>query len=160
MNTWESFLIAEVGASAALAGLIFVGVSINLPKILSTAALPNRAMQAVIFLLAVLAISSLLLIPELSLVWSGLIILAGGLILWVLITRLDRQIFKETEKAYRGYTVSSILVNQVATLLYILTGIAVLVWGSPVLFGLAFAVVLSFIKAISDAWVLLVEINR
>ena len=29
MIGWENFLLAQVGASAALAGLIFVGVSIN-----------------------------------------------------------------------------------------------------------------------------------
>ena len=34
MASWENFFIAEVGASAAPAGLIFVGVSINLKRIL------------------------------------------------------------------------------------------------------------------------------
>jgi hypothetical protein len=29
MSGWENFLVAQVGASAALAGLVFVGVSIN-----------------------------------------------------------------------------------------------------------------------------------
>jgi hypothetical protein len=34
MTGWENFFIAEMGASAALVGLIFVGVSINLTRIL------------------------------------------------------------------------------------------------------------------------------
>ena len=42
MEGWDNFFIAEVGASAALAGLIFVAVSLNLPKILSVGGLPDR----------------------------------------------------------------------------------------------------------------------
>ncbi|HYB02575.1 MAG TPA: hypothetical protein VED37_20280 [Ktedonobacteraceae bacterium] len=64
MNGWENFFIAEVGASAALLGLIFVGVSINLTRILSISGLPNRALLALIILLTILVISSLLLVPE------------------------------------------------------------------------------------------------
>ena len=33
MSAWESFFVAEVGASAVLVGLVFVGLSINLDKI-------------------------------------------------------------------------------------------------------------------------------
>jgi hypothetical protein len=43
MTGWESFFVAQVGASAAVAGLVFVGVSINLDKILKYAGLPGRA---------------------------------------------------------------------------------------------------------------------
>ncbi len=45
MTGWENFFVAEVGASAALAGLIFVGVSINLNRILSLPRLPDRALR-------------------------------------------------------------------------------------------------------------------
>ena len=33
MGNWHGFFSAEVGASAALAGLLFVATSINLPRI-------------------------------------------------------------------------------------------------------------------------------
>jgi modulator of FtsH protease len=64
MSGWNGFLVAQVGASAALAGLVFVGVSINLTRILSTGSLPEYALQALVLLLAVLVISSLLLAPQ------------------------------------------------------------------------------------------------
>ena len=51
MIGWENFNIAEVGASAALLGLLFVGVSINLARIISLPGLPNRALLALIILL-------------------------------------------------------------------------------------------------------------
>ena len=63
MIGWENFFIAEVGASAALLGLIFVGVSINLTRIISLPGLPNRAFLALIILLTILIMCSLLLIP-------------------------------------------------------------------------------------------------
>ena len=56
---WANFFVAEVGASAALLGLLFVSISINLSKILSFRALPNRAFGALLALLAVLVVSSL-----------------------------------------------------------------------------------------------------
>ncbi|HEX3901634.1 MAG TPA: hypothetical protein VH853_02220 [Polyangia bacterium] len=40
---WESFFVAEVGAAAALTGLLFVAVSINLSKVLAFPQLPGRA---------------------------------------------------------------------------------------------------------------------
>jgi hypothetical protein len=38
---WENFLIAEVGASAALLGLVFVAISINLARIISLPLSPD-----------------------------------------------------------------------------------------------------------------------
>jgi hypothetical protein len=44
--TWESFFIAQVGASAALTGLIFVALSINLDKVMQSPQLIGRAGEA------------------------------------------------------------------------------------------------------------------
>ena len=71
MSGWDSFFVAQVGASAALAGLVFVGVSINLTKIMSVADLPARALEAVVVLLSVLIESSLLLVPGQPTVLEG-----------------------------------------------------------------------------------------
>ena len=35
MGDWEAFYAAQLGAAAALGGLVFVGLSLNLKKILS-----------------------------------------------------------------------------------------------------------------------------
>lgn len=39
---WTGLFFAEVGASAALAGLLFVAISINLDRILTGPGLPGR----------------------------------------------------------------------------------------------------------------------
>lgn len=40
---WKNFFIAEVGATAVLAGLAIVAISINLSRILAFPELPGRA---------------------------------------------------------------------------------------------------------------------
>jgi modulator of FtsH protease len=60
---WRDFFVAEVGATAALSGLIIVAVSINIQRILSIPHLPGRALEALVLLLAALLICSLALIP-------------------------------------------------------------------------------------------------
>jgi modulator of FtsH protease len=51
--------VGELGAAAALTGLVFVGISINLNKIMASPYLPNDALEALTALVAVLFITSL-----------------------------------------------------------------------------------------------------
>src|ERR1700733_14931998 len=55
---WDDFLAAGVGTSAALAGLLFVVVAVNLSSILKYPHLPARAIEALTTLLCVLVICS------------------------------------------------------------------------------------------------------
>ena len=129
MGDWEAFYAAQLGAAAALGGLVFVGLSLNLKKILSYAWLPGRALLALMVLMAILVISSFMLMPGQSLTALGIEIAAVGVLLF-----------------------------------FFGSGI---VGGALLLFGMesgfywiAAGVIVSFIKAVIDAWVLLVEINR
>ena len=160
MIGWENFFIAEVGASAALLGLIFVGVSINLTRIISIPGLPNRALLALIILLTILVMSSLLLIPGQSLALVGIELLVVGLFVWITATRLDVIILLKKEPQYRRSYVLNMVLTQFALLPYIVAGIIVLMRGTGGLYWLVPAIIISFIKALLDAWVLLVEINR
>ena len=160
MIGWENFFIAEVGASAVLTGLIFVGVSINLTRILSIPGLANRALLALTLLLAILVVSSLLLVPGQSLLLVGIDVLLTGLAAWTIVWMLDISILRSMESRYRRPYVINMVLSQLAVLLYIIAGITVLVSGAGGLYWLVPAIILSFIKAILDAWVLLIEINR
>jgi modulator of FtsH protease len=60
---WTDFLVAEVGASAALAGLLFVAISINLEKILEYKGTVTRASEALLLLLSVLFAGTFALTP-------------------------------------------------------------------------------------------------
>jgi hypothetical protein len=151
MTGWESFFTAQVGASAALVGLIFVGVSINLSRIISLPGLPNRA------LLALLVVSSLLLlIPGQPMKLVGIEVLVVGLIAWVIVTMLDITILQTKQPQYRQPYAFNMALSQLSVLPYII----VLTLGADGLYLIVAALIISFIKAILDAWVLLVEINR
>ncbi len=102
MIGWENFFIAEVGASAALLGLIFVGVSINLTRIISLPGLPNRALLALIILLTILVMCSLLLVPGQSQTLVGIELLVVGLLVWITATRLDVMNLLKKEPQYRS----------------------------------------------------------
>jgi hypothetical protein len=51
---WGELFLAEAGASAALGGLLFVAVSINLNRIIAIRSLPGAALGAIVLLVAVL----------------------------------------------------------------------------------------------------------
>lgn len=63
MPTRDDFFMAQVVASAALAGLLFVGLSINMAKIIANPALPSRALQALTLLFSILIVVSIQLVP-------------------------------------------------------------------------------------------------
>jgi hypothetical protein len=81
VNGWENFFIAEIAASAPLAGLVLVGVSLNLEQIMAhpVYGLPGRALETLVMLLAVLVISTLMLVPEQTLGVIGAEVLGVGL---------------------------------------------------------------------------------
>jgi hypothetical protein len=56
--------LAEAGASAALGGLLFVAVSINLERIISIRSLPGAALATIVLLVAVLMVSTLRWCPS------------------------------------------------------------------------------------------------
>jgi hypothetical protein len=64
------------------------------------------------------------------------------------------------ETDLRRHLVVRMVLGQVATLPFVVAGVAVLSWGVGGLYWLVAAVVLSLVVAVLDAWVLLVEIQR
>src|ERR1700691_4458091 len=77
---WANFFVAEVGASAALTGLLVVAISINLSRILSFAQLPGRAAEGLIMLVGVLVLSSAGLVPGQPSWLFGLEVVGIGLV--------------------------------------------------------------------------------
>ena len=60
---WGDLFLAGAGASAALGGLLFVAVSINLDRIVALRSLPGAALGAIVLLVAVLMVSMVALVP-------------------------------------------------------------------------------------------------
>jgi modulator of FtsH protease len=161
VERWHDFFVAEVGASAALTGLVFVGVSLNLSRILGFAGLPNRALQALGLLMIILVLASLMLLPGQSGFALGVELIGIGGLAWAIGAWLDVGILRgKPSDAYRRQHGFNTLLFQGATLPYVVGG-ALLLSGNPGgLYWVAAAMLMSFVRATLDAWVLLVEINR
>jgi len=160
MKEWSDFYVATAGASAALSGLIFVGVSISLNRILSFPTLPERAIIALILLVNILIVSVLMLVPGQSLFVQGLelSLLATGV--WFAASRIDRNIYRNVDKQFMKQHKFSIAFNQFSLIPYMVAGVLMLLGHENGVYWLAPAILSSFIKGVSDGWVMLVEINR
>jgi hypothetical protein len=159
-DDWANFFIAQVGASAALLGLLFVGVSINLDRILALAGLPDRALFALVLIFNVLLVSSLMLVPGQPLRLLGAEVLIGGTAVWVIGTRFQVRSFHGNAHQTRMIALTNLFLFEIAAVPFVIAGV-VLILGFPVgFYAIAVGILVSVAKAVGDAWVLLVEINR
>lgn len=156
---WDSFFVAEAGAAAALAGLLFVAVSINLSRILSFPGLSGRAAEALLILFGVIVVASLGLVPGQSAFQLGLEILAVGALIYVYLLIMQLKAARHPGQQ-RSWIVTRILGTQLAMLPLIVAGVSTAAHAGGGLYWLAPGVVLSFGAALIDAWVLMVEIQR
>jgi len=164
MHSWDNFFVAEAGSSAALAGLVFVGISINLVKIMSFPHLPQRALDAIALLAVVLLVSCMMLIPDQSNTAIALEILVTGLAGWSITTFPSIAGRHKVPEQYVRVTNRAFVYKQLATLPYIVGGILMFPGtgfsGSCALLFVAAGSMVCFIVALMNSWILLVEINR
>ncbi len=160
MEIWKDFFVAMTGASAALTGLIFVGISISLQRILEIKTLPGRAGLALGLLMIVLIVSTLCLVPQVSINIIGVEILCCGIAAWGISLRVDLRILGDTKPEYKRLYFQNLFFTQLATLPYIVCGIWIIGAGASGVYWLIPAFLFSFMKAVLDAWVLLIEIHR
>jgi hypothetical protein len=156
MQGWSNFLAAELGAAAALTGLLFVAVSINLARILEYSHLPARAAESLLALVSVLFVTTFALIPRQSAEACGIEIGATGALVWAFQTLA----LLRTRKNRHQWYVVRILMNQLPPLPFVIAGIFLAGGRASGMYWLVPGTLLSFIAGIFGAWVLLVEIQR
>ncbi len=152
IDSWDNFLLGQVGASAALLGLLFVGVSLNLAKILS--------FRTLMLLLGVLVVGMLLLIPQQGMPLMAIEILAVGIALAIVGVRVETRAFAAGEGQTKPAIVGNMIMLAAAIVPYLVAGLLLATGNFSGMNWLAVAAVFSTLKATLDAWVLLVEINR
>jgi modulator of FtsH protease len=161
MGDWVDFYVAEVGAAAALAGLLVVAISINIAKIMSFPALPGRAAQTLIMIGGSLVVASLALLPGQPMPVFGAEIVVVALIDIVVGFRQTASVRKLAGSG--GQLLWIVLPFAVAVLvgLPMLVGGAMLIVGQDyALYWVAVGIILSFVVTLENGWVLLVEILR
>lgn len=160
MTEWHDLYVTTASASAVLTGLIFVGISINLKKVLSLPTLSQRASISLILLFTILILSVLFLVPGQSKLTLGIESLLAGIFLWLLITKIDSSIYRNREFKFKKLYISNIAADQLCIIPYIVGGILIIKESDTGFYWLVVSLIFSFCKAGLDAWVLLIEINR
>jgi hypothetical protein len=158
---WRDFFTACAGASAALAGLIFVALSVNIAQILKFEHLPARAAAAMGALMLILTVSLAALAPQPP-AWLGGEVLGLTLLAWLLQLGSARDSGVASGKYGRPSHehVSEIIFGQVQMAPFAVGGGLLLAGVDAGLAWLALGAVAVFILSVVNAWVLLVEILR
>ncbi|HEX3947770.1 MAG TPA: hypothetical protein VHW47_08685 [Acidimicrobiales bacterium] len=161
---WGDLFLAAAGATAALSGLIFVGLSVNLKAVLQADRqagqnfLTGRAIEALVDLLIVLVISLVALTPEIG---------RGILAAFVLATAVSSAIspglllmagHRQQALGVGGW--GRLVMATTLTVTLLLAGTTLAAGAGGGLYWLPAAFVLAIAIAAVNAWILLVEILR
>lgn len=157
---WSDFLVASASATAALAGLVFVALSINLGKILALEGVTERAGETILLLASGLVGSLAALIPHQTPSQLGLWLLILWCPTWLAPTLIQIRDFGK-RRYHRAYqAIIRFLLFQGATVPLLLAGLSLRAHLDGGMLWFAFGVIVSLIVALYNAWVLLVEIMR
>jgi hypothetical protein len=155
---WSDLYVAAAGASAALAGLVFVAVSINLDDILKGDGLPDLSLVTLLLLIGVLIVSLFGLIPGQDAESFGWKLLAFAIV-WSLL--IGRFALRSIPKGFPLSNRASRLIMPAIGVGSYLIGSILLISGDGSGLDWVFAGFIgSIIVAMLDAWILLVEIRR
>jgi modulator of FtsH protease len=155
---WENFFVAEVGAAAALTGLLFVAVSINLTRILAIPHLPDRAGETLVVLGGALVVATFGLIPDQHFVALGCEVGTTGLFVWGATVRTQWRSYRDVDA--RQWLARRVVGTQLATLPFIVGGALLVEGNRSALYWIVAGVLASFASGMQNAWVLLIEILR
>jgi modulator of FtsH protease len=157
-EAWTDLFVASAGASAALAGLVFVAVSINIDRIIGGEGLADRALQALFQLLAIVIVSLIALAPGQSSAALGIELLAVGLLVaggsFALLGRAQA-----AAQTTRGWPARRLAVAA-GTVPTAIAGISLIAESGGGLYWLFAGAIVAIVVAVLNAWVLLVEILR
>lgn len=157
---WANFFVAQVGAVAALSGLVIVAISINLQRILSFPQLPGRAAEMLITLVGALLACSFALMPGQPMKVFGGEVFGAGLLMTaspIIIQARQIPVMRTQPITWWLWRLVVALCAGVPVLigsLYLIAG------GSGGIYWIAAGVLTTLAATVWNSWVLLVEILR
>lgn len=156
-ESWRDFFVAVVGAASALAGLVFVALSLNLERIRAMPGMSARAGETMILLAAALILSLLVLIPQTTAA-LGVEVGLTSLVAWGVPALFQLRAGRERQYDRRWQFLVRVVLHQAATIPLLLSATA-LIWNHGAAYHLlATGVLFVMIFALNNAWILLVEI--
>lgn len=154
---WSDFANTVAGGAAALAGLLFVGLSLNLSEVLAYPGVPARAAVTLGLTVAILVVAILVATPGQD--HRVLAVEVGLLGLSIAVGALVAGLYRRDGRS-RARTVYVTLAPLVPALLMIAGGVSLWVQRGGGLYWVSAAVATGFLSASVNAWVLLVELKR
>ena len=159
MGTWADFFTAELGAAAALAGLVIVGISINVTRILADPILPGRAAETLVLPTGILVAATYALVPHQPAWLLGSELAVTGLVMWIIPTIMQLRAFRMPASAPQRRLPRALL-TFFSSWPFVVSGVLLLLHDSSALYWCVSGVVVALIATVINAWVLLVEILR
>ncbi len=160
IGDWTGFFTAQAGAFAALTGLVFVALSINLKTILDTPGTSGRAGEALILLVAPVLLGLAGLVGHQAVRALGAEWLVIGAAAWGVVT----VILVNGRAAIRNRPWQEALLRvagaEGAVLSVLVAGSLLVVGSTSGFYWQAAGIALCLTVGILDGWVLLVEILR
>ncbi len=160
MGSWQTLFATQAGVAAALTGLVFVALSINLKQILALPGLAARAGEALLLLLFPVVSGLVGVLPQTSVRALGGELLAISVLLWLMVARIllaGRRTLRM--RPLREFLIRAITA-QTAMVPAVIAGCLLVAGNQSGLWFQAAAVILCIVAGVGDAWVLLVEILR
>jgi hypothetical protein len=157
---WSDFAAGMAGAAAALAGLLFVAVSINIRTVLADPRITRRGAQALVLLALPVFVSLVLLIPGQPDVALALELLAISVGTAPSLLRVARPGSRAAEQPVISWALVSVLPTVVVVVTPVLAAVGLLTSSLGGLYWLPAAVASALLGGLVNAWVLLVEILR
>jgi hypothetical protein len=160
ISDWSGFFSANIGASAALVGLVTVAISINLTRILEYEHLPARAGESLWVLTAVLTICEVALFPKISQTAFGAVALALAVASLIFGARNQWTLSSVEGTVPVGNQIIGAMTRLASSLPIGVGGALLLLHAPEGVIWIAAGIVISLAVSVMNAWVLLVEIIR
>jgi len=156
---WSDLCVAAAGAAAALTGLLFVAVSLNLERILHYRSLPIRAGETLAVLVSLLLVSLFVLVPGQPAGALGAELVTVGLVILVALGSIRLRTWREEGEPW-SWTLVPLTVLTLSSVPLVIGGLSLITGAGGGLYWVLADLVFGFVGAAINAWILLVEIVR
>jgi hypothetical protein len=154
---WTTMYLAVAGSAAALAGLLFVALTVNLPRILPEASYVARARRALGGLVSLLVLAIVMLIPGQPRDALGIELLCLAAVVGAVSVRLQGQTIGRLQSGRRMHWAIGMLPVNLGTAAIAVAGVSLIAGGGGGLYWLPATVLVYFLTSAGDAWILVVD---